>query len=62
MQHIALNQVKFIHVFLCAGAKLVVQEDKKAKDGKLDSTEVQDINKSDDKDMYSEERVETSFL
>ena len=41
----------------------MVQEEKKAEDGKLDSTKVHDVNKSDDKEtMYSEERVEISFL
>ena len=41
----------------------MVQEDKKAEDGKLGSTKVQDVNESDDKEtMYSEERVEISFL
>ena len=44
-------------------AKLVVKEDKKAEDGKLDPTKVQDVNESDDKEtMYNEERVDISFL
>lgn len=51
------------HWLLGTEAKLVVKEDKKAEDGKLDSTKVQDVKESNDKEtMYSEERVEISFL
>ena len=51
------------HRLLGTEAKLVVKEDKKAEDGKLDSMKVQDVNKSDDKEtMYNEERVDISFL